>query len=166
METESYGRVYQAPWGKILRWSSAALVVLAVGMVACVSFLPAGMPDWAGPSTRLAGVAIVLGCLPFMILGYSITDDAILIKRLLWTTRLERRGLKSAEVIPHAMKKSLRTFGNGGGFSFTGWYWNKPLGSYRAFVTDLEKTVVLRFQGRTVVVSPSDPQAFVNELSA
>jgi hypothetical protein len=33
------------------------------------------------------------------------------------------------------MNKSLRACGNGGGFSFTGWYWSKSLGSYRAFVT-------------------------------
>jgi hypothetical protein len=83
---------------------------------------------------------------------------------LFWTTRLDRNGLKSAEFVPKAMNKSLRTCGNGGGFSFTGWYWSKSLGFHRAFVTDLNRTVVLRFGTRTVVVSPDDPEDFVRDL--
>jgi hypothetical protein len=64
-----------------------------------------------------------------------------------------------------AMKGSLRTCGNGGVFSFTGWYWSQSLGFYRAFVMDLNRTVVLRFGRRTVVVSPDDPAGFVAELN-
>ncbi len=46
------------------------------------------------------------------------------------------------------MRGSLRLFGNGGMFSITGLYRNRALGNYRAFVTDLKKTVVLRFMKR------------------
>jgi hypothetical protein len=159
-------KIYQAPWGRSLLVVSSLLVVLCVANVMAFSFLlpekPRGMvllAQWALP-------VIVLGCLPFMIRSYAITEDAILIRRLFWTTRLDRAGLKSAEVIPKAMHKSLRTCGNGGGFSFTGWYWSKPLGFYRAFVTDLNRTVVLRFEKRTVVVSPGEPEEFVKDLSA
>ena len=49
------------------------------------------------------------------------------------------------------MRRGIRTFGNGGGFSFTGFYYNQRLRSYRAFVTDLRRTVVLRYAARTVV---------------
>jgi serine/threonine protein kinase len=85
-------------------------------------------PGFLTPLAQWLLPVIVLCCLPFMIRGYVITEDAILIRRLFWTTRLDRGGLKSAQVIPKAMSKSLRTCGNGGGFSFIGWYWNKPLG--------------------------------------
>ncbi len=157
--------IYQAPWGKPLIVISSLLMVLCVVNVVAFRLLlpeePPGMvllAQWTLP-------VIVLCCLPFMIRGYAITEDAILIRRLFWTTRLDRAGLKSAEAIPKAMNKSLRTCGNGGGFSFTGWYWNKSLGFYRAFVTDLNRTVVLRFEKRTVVVSPDEPEEFVAELS-
>jgi hypothetical protein len=63
------------------------------------------------------------------------------------------------------MTKSLRTCGNGGAFSFTGWYWSKSLGFYRAFVTDLNRTVVLRFEKKTVVVSPGEPEDFAEALN-
>ena len=85
--------------------------------------------------------------------------------RLLWSTVLPRVGLESAQVEPDAMRGSLRTFGNGGAFSFTGFYYNKRLGSYRAFVTDPHRTVVLRYATRRVVLSPATPEDFVRDLA-
>ena len=143
---------------------SSLLVVFAIASVVGMPLIlgngPRGMvllAQWALP-------VILLCCLPFMIRSYAITDDAILIRRLFWTTRLDLAGLESAECLPRAMNKSLRTCGNGGGFSFTGWYWSKSLGFYRAYVTDLKRTVVLRFLRRTVVLSPGNPEDFVSEL--
>ena len=145
---------------------SGLLVALAVAcVIAATAMRPYITPGFLAPFAQWLLPVIVLGCLPFTIRSYAITEDAILIRRLFWTTRLDRAGLKSAEVVTKAMSKSLRTCGNGGVFSFTGWYWNKTLGKYRAFVTDLNRTVVLRFGARTVVVSPDDPEGFVNELT-
>ncbi len=156
---------YQAPWGRALAVTSAMLTILCLGITCAI-------PQWllqeAGAWLELLRwlpLLLLAGCLPFMIRGYQITGEAILIRRLGWTTRLERAGLRSAEFVPKVMRKSLRTCGNGGGFSFTGWYWSKALGPYRAFVTDLNLTVVLRFGRRTVVVSPATPEAFVAELT-
>lgn len=157
-------KTYQAPWGKSLKIVSSLLIVLCVANVVGFSFLPPAEPRVLILLAQLTLPGIVLACLPFVVRGYTITDDAILIRRLFWSTRLERRGLKSAEAVPKAMKGSLRTCGNGGGFSFTGWYWSKSLGAYRAFVTDLNRTVVLRFAKRTVVISPDDPLDFVANL--
>ena len=67
--------------------------------------------------------------------------------------------------MPRAMRKSLRTCGNGGFFSFTGFYWSKSLGAYRAYVTDLQRTVVLHYNKRTVIVSPDSPEDFIRELA-
>lgn len=159
-------KTYQAPWGRSLVVISSLLVVLSIAnVVGFGMLLPPDEPRALVLLAQWTLPVIVLACLPFMIRGYAITEDAILIRRLFWTTRLLRDGLKSAEVVPKAMSKSLRTCGNGGGFSFTGWYWSKSLGVYRAFVTDLNRTVVLRFDKRTVVVSPDEPEDFVNELT-
>jgi hypothetical protein len=157
-------KTYQAPWGKPLIVISSLLVILSIASVVVLPLRFLSVPSGLMFAAQWALPLIVLCCLPFIIRGYAITEDAILIRRLFWTTRLERAGLTSAEVVPNAMRKSLRTCGNGGGFSFTGWYWNKSLGFYRAFVTDLNLTVVQRFGKRTVVVSPGDPEGFVNEL--
>ncbi|MEK7950695.1 PH domain-containing protein [Luteolibacter soli] len=156
---------FAAPWGLTLRWSSFGLVAFAILISAATALLPRGIP--ASGAWLAAGSIplILLCCLPFVVRSYTIAGDELLIRRLLWTTRLPLAGLKSAEALPRAMSGSLRTCGNGGGFSFTGWYWSKALGSYRAFVTDLNRTVVLRFEKRTVVVSPAEPEDFVRQLA-
>lgn len=139
------------------------LICVGVSVMAAVS-----MPKGHG----LAYLAVVwlpllilLGCVPFVVRSYAIADDAVLVRRLFWDTRLDLAGLKSVEVVPGAMRGSIRTCGNGGGFSITGWYWSKRLGSYRAFVTDLNRTVVLVFAKRKIVISPEDPEEFVAALN-
>ncbi len=125
----------------------------------------------AGPHLALLRWVVIL---PLLILfgaalctirGYTITSDAILVHRLLHDTSLPRAGLESASADPEAMRGSLRTCGNGGAFSFSGFYYNKRLGSYRAFVTDPRRAVVLRYANRRVVLSPSSPEDFARELS-
>jgi Bacterial PH domain len=49
-------------------------------------------------------------------------------------------------------------------FSFTGWFYSKALGAYRAFVTDPHKAVVLHFDRRNVVLSPSAPEDFARDI--
>lgn len=156
---------YNAPWSTSLIIASVILLVFCLG---------ASLGCWLGLGTvkqldgfrwtALLPVVLLLGALPFMISGYTITRDAILVHRPLWDTKLPRADLESAAVEPDAMRRSLRTFGNGGGFSITGWYDNKRLGSYRAFVTDQHRTVVLRYPNRRVVLSPESPEAFVRAL--
>ena len=107
----------------------------------------------------IIGIAVL-----FTIRGYSITPDAIMVRRLFWNTRLPIAELQSAKFDPNATEKSIRTFGNGGLFSFSGFYHNKTLGTYRAFLTDPKQTVVLTFPKRSVVISPAQPDDFVREL--
>jgi hypothetical protein len=110
-------------------------------------------------------VLVVAGAAPFTIRGYTINENEIGVRRLFWTTRIKRDQLIRAEVMPNAMRGSLRTCGNGGAFSFTGWYWNKALRSYRAFVTHQRNTVVLWFANKTIVMSPDDPERFAEDLN-
>lgn len=62
------------------------------------------------------------------------------------------------------MQCGLRLCGNGGLFSFSGWFRNRALGVYRAFVTDPHRTVVLRYPRRPIVLSPSSPEEFVHDI--
>ncbi|MCA9572726.1 MAG: hypothetical protein KC656_33030, partial [Myxococcales bacterium] len=75
-----------------------------------------------------------------------------------------RDALVSAEHDPTAIRASIRTFGNGGLFSVSGWFANRALGAYRAYLTNTADTVVLRFRDGVVVVSPDAPRDFVAAL--
>ena len=158
-------KIYKAPWSTSLIVVSVLATLLCLVITFGVPFLPAPKHGGeAGMWLRWLPLALVFGCALFTVRSYTIAPDAILVQRLLWATRLPRAGLKSAEFVPKAMCRSLRTCGNGGFFSFTGFYWSKTLKSYRAYVMDLNKTVVLRYERRTVVVSPDSPADFVREL--
>ena len=157
---------YQAPWGRALIVLSVLTTVICLGVSAVVWWQVGGghqpgLLSWVA----LLPLILLFGCALFTIRGYAVGSDEILIHRLLWSTSLPRAGLESASVEPDAMRGSLRTFGNGGGFSFSGLYYNKRLGSYRAFVTDLRRTVVLRYATRRVVLSPESPEDFVHDLA-
>lgn len=154
-------KTYSAPWGRLLVIMTILATVVCAGIT--IGFMASGRTIMVliAPFPML----LVTICALFTIRGYTVAPDAVLIHRLLWTTHLPLAGLQSAHFDPEAMRGSLRLFGNGGLFSFTGLFRNKTLGVYRAFATDLNSTVVLRFPSRTVVVSPSAPEDFVNTIS-
>ena len=149
--------VFKAPWCTTLKVVS----FLTTAILLAVAFVPSPMP-WP---VRCLVLAIPAGALPFAIFGYEIREGSLEVRRLGWRTRIDLAGLKSARFEPSVMCGSIRTCGNGGLYSFTGWYWNKKIGSYRAYATDLRQTVVLAFESRRIVVSPDDPEAFVRALA-
>ena len=157
---------YEAPWSTSLIVMSVLTTVICLGVAAggwwslAAKHAP-GVLGWA----VLLPLVILFGTALFTIRGYSLSSDSILVHRLLWSTVLPRTGLESAEVDLEAMRGSLRTFGNGGAFSFTGFFFNKRLRSYRAYVTDPHRTVVLRYAHRRVVLSPATPEDFVAYLA-
>jgi hypothetical protein len=150
---------YAAPWSKSLVAMSSLVTIVCLAV--SISLIRSDR-SW----TAFLPLLIISGGILFTIRGYTVTPDALLVHRLFWTTRLPLSGLHSAQVEPNAMRRSIRTFGNGGLFSFTGWFRNTALGSYRAFVTDPHRAVVLHFPTRTVVVSPSAPEDFVSAIRA
>lgn len=151
---------YQAPWSTSLIVISSLTTVLCVGITVGMLWSSQEVLPWLA----LLPLTIVCGGALFTIRGYTVSADAILVHRLFWTTRLPLAGLQSAEFEPDAMRRSIRTFGNGGLFSFTGFFRNKALGTYLDFVTDPHQTVVLHFPNRTVLVSPSAPAEFVDDI--
>ncbi len=89
-----------------------------------------------------------------------------LIRRLWWNTVLPFDDIRSVQAEPLALSSSFRTCGNGGLYSFTGFYWSKQLGHFRAYVTDLNRTVIVRMKTRTAVLSPEDPEAFARTVES
>jgi hypothetical protein len=154
-------RQFKAPWSVLVwiisGWLTAmwvwTLVLLATG------FTP--------PIMMLCGLfsLIVVPSALFTIRGYTVTEDALLIRRLFWSTRLPLTGLQSVAVLPRAMRRSIRTFGNPGVFSISGTFWSQTLGTYRAYATNSKRTVVLKMAGRMMIVSPDSPEEFARALS-
>lgn len=154
---------FRAPWSKSLK----ILSVLAVALCLAIAFMPHSRATPANPPffwLRAVPIATNLISALFTIRGYGLEGGDLLVLRLLWSTRLSLEGLRAVELHAGGLRGAWRVFGNGGLFSFTGLYRSRELGLFRAYVTDPGRVVVLRFPGRTVVLSPDDAERFVGEV--
>ena len=160
-----------APWSTSLKATSFAgsAILVAVGY-AMAQAIPYGTsaPFAEGFGMLIAWVPPLVGLLAvlFVVRGYELAPGELRVIRLLWSTRVPLAGLREVRADSEAMTGSLRLFGNGGLFSFTGLFQSRTLGRYRAFVTDPKHAVVLHTASRVIVVSPADPRAFVEAARA
>jgi Bacterial PH domain len=155
---------FRAPWSSSLRITTtvAMLVLLGVLVVAALVGSRALMPMPLRVGLVALPVLIVLVTLPFMVRGYLLTDKEIEVQRLGWRTLLPLAGLVAVTGQPEGLHGSMRLFGNGGLFAMTGWYWNRRIGRFRAYVTDPARAVLLCYRdGRQVILSPHDVQHFI-----
>jgi len=144
-----------APWSTRLKVTTG--VFAAVLIVAAVA-----AAGWG--SAVVVGILVVAAA--FAIRGYSVMDGKLMIHRLGWSNKFDLSELTKVEVNPGATLGSLRTMGIGGLFGFVGHFYNEILGSYKAYATNEFNTVVLVFGSETLVVTPDDPEAFVEAVKA
>lgn len=155
---------FDAPWGTSLKLMTA-LSVSILGGVALIGLFSGPRDSWLWWLGMVAmPLLVLLGGACFAIRGYVIDNRTLLIRRPGWQVPIDLRELRSVEADPAAMRGSVRVFGNGGLFCFAGRFRNRPLGPYRAFATDPKLAVVLHFPERTVVVTPGEPERFVDEI--
>ncbi|MCP4204666.1 MAG: hypothetical protein GY769_22380 [bacterium] len=155
--------VYSAPWSRLLiglSWGASAILV----GVAFLTWRNVREPEGLGLALAALSILVIALAALFSIRAYRVDGPHLYVRRLLWETDVDLRELESVAIDPAAMQGSIRLFGNGGLFSFSGIFRSKRLGRYRAFVTDHHRAVVLRLSGRTVVVSPGEPQALVADI--
>jgi hypothetical protein len=158
-------RTYRAPWGRLLKLATGLAIAVCLGVIGIgLTVFPHTQPI-ARWTMLLAPTALLICTAPFMVRGYTITDNALIIHRLGWESRLPLEGLVSATADPEAMKHSIRVWGNGGLFAFCGVFRNHKLGNYRAYATDSARSVVLTFKDRIVIVTPDAPAKFAGEIT-
>jgi len=156
---------FEAPWGRTLKLVSALAVAVCFGITASLgpvisSAGPASIHFWGG---LLPVIILALAAL-FTVRGYRICGDSLQVERLFWRTCVRLEGLEEAHPTRVALNRSVRLFGNSGLFGFTGLFRHPELGVFRAFVTDWEHALVLRWPDRLLVVSPDEPEAFMDAL--
>ena len=161
---------FAAPVGRRVRLvTGSCLLVVGILAVIAVAFIVGGV----GPVQRswpatLAPVIAAAVMVPIMlysrVLGYRLTEHELQVLRIRRVNRFAFDGLQGVEVDPKATAWSIKTFGNDGLGAMVGRFRNRKLGAYRAFVTDLGRTVVLRWPGCCLVVSPDRPEEFAAEV--
>lgn len=160
-------KIYGAPWGIRVKLITGMVGGIAI-IMGCV--LPFVLKKEAAPLfvsflPSIAVTAVFGGTALFVVRRFELTDQEIHVQRSVWKDTINLSGLRSATADATACKGAFKTFGNDGLFAMHGRFYSKKLGKFRAFVTDRANAVILKFDDRTIVISPENPRSFVNELN-
>jgi hypothetical protein len=153
---------FGAPWSRSLKTASTVSTLL-LALMALAGLFWGGSPQiWPARALMIALplAGLLVGCLG-IVSGYALSINALQVRRPFSSTAFALDDLQSVSGDPEAFKGALRLFGNGGLFSFTGYFWTRKLGFFRAFATDPARAVVLKFARRTIVITPDDPLHFI-----
>ena len=150
---------YKASWSTrlILTTLITTLILFGIPLFEYMQKASVDAIIWIAPAIWLISVL-------FIVRGYRIDNNYLVINRLLWDTKIDLSALKKAEYNPMAVRSSIRTFGNGGLFSFSGLFKNSTLGNYRQYSTNHKNTVILYLAAKTIVITPDNPENFVSTI--
>ncbi|GAA0725098.1 PH domain-containing protein [Dokdonella soli] len=108
-------------------------------------------------------LAILVTTFLFAVRGYEVAASGVYVARPIGPKRIAAR-ITDIAADDSALEGAIRTFGNGGLFSFNGWFRLRKYGSCRLWVTDLDCLVVMRGDSGCVVVSPAQRERFVTTV--
>jgi hypothetical protein len=140
------------------------LLVVAVGYGGSRNVPPSGAAHVVGVFVVVSIPIMLAASVLFIVTGFAVDHRSLYVRRMLWSTRIELARVRQIWRDPDAIKGSIRIFGNGGLYSFSGIYRSKRLGKYRLFATDPGRAVVMVHDAGTVVITPADPEAFLEHV--
>ncbi len=157
-------RDFSAPWGNLLKVISSLVTLVLIGIYGSMAFT--GRYSSITTAVLFAAIPLLIlgSCLLFSVRGYRIEGNHLRIRRMFWFTDIDITKLTSVVLDPKAMTGSIRTLGNGGLYSFSGRFRSAKLGSFRAYVTDFKNCVIVKTTGETIVISPDNPEMFIEIL--
>jgi hypothetical protein len=109
-------------------------------------------------------VAVVLIFFAGKVRRYRLAGGELRVEFLFRTVRFPLAGLVGATVDREAMRGAWKLYGNDGLGAVSGRYRSKRLGPFRAYLTDVEHAVVLRWSAGCVVISPQQHSYFVEAV--
>jgi len=159
---------FSAPWCTSVK-SITTLVSIVLGYALFDSFSRhspfSAFALLTGAGLPLGLLAISLAC---MVTGYSLDEEGIVIRRLLWSRRIRRQDILSV-ASPAAVRRrgTLGLFGIWGFCGTTGLAYSGALGLHFVAASAYENRVVItRQRGWPVVISPKDREAFTQAFEA
>ena len=138
-------------------------VFLVLGFFLVLAVSTHEKPMWGAAALVALVIAISWQMRPAR---YEVSDEAVRIVRA-WPFKsiaIPKAEIKDVRPVK-LTAKTLRTCGVGGLFGSGGWFWNRELGRFFVAITNGRKLVLIANGGK-FVISPDDPDRFVQELKS
>jgi hypothetical protein len=155
---------FPAPWSSTLK--NFLMVGAGVVVVANWTFTAEDITGIVG-LICLAVPLLIVFIAVFCVVGrYEITKDKLIVHRFGWKTEFDLADLKSAKYDQKAMEGATRSLTGEGNWLVVAAenFKSERLGDFKAYVTEPALSVALRFKHGNVVVSPEDPDQFVQTI--
>ena len=165
--------MYKASLGKSVKISSiiGTVLLLSIVLVFLVVFIFKLIKDNFEKEDIMLPifVLVILAILNYSygerILGYDVTTEGVKIVKGNNTELIRKDRIIEVKLIDKSdLKFSVRTFGVGGVFSYSGTFSNKKLGSMTWYLTRKDSLVMLVTKMDKIVLSPDNCQEFYNEV--
>ena len=166
-------KVFSASWDRAMWILNSILVILLGGIT--ITLLIAGL--YGMRENMCCGIIVLAASsLPALILiicaafaprQYQITSDSILVRRLFAKdVKIPLSEVYSIEPADYkyVFKKSIRVMGSGGGFGIYGDFTSPSLNDFKAYMTRRDKLVLIRTTNKPFVLTPDDPEGFIEAV--
>jgi hypothetical protein len=160
---------FSSPWGARVRILTSVVAVIFLSLSMLIGFNPeVSQSDEWGMRFLPVLIFLVMNLVmaPFLVLGYEVSAGEISIRRLGWVKRIPLTGISSVTCDPLGLRGATKIIGNDGYLAMIGWFKSKKMGFFRAFVTDGSRVVILKWPDKTILISPDDPETFIQSLEA
>ncbi len=159
--------IYKASLDKLAKITSIAVTLLFAFLAIFLFPILQQESFWVTVLTIVLLVATYAISLGYSPRAYQITEDMLVINRLFYNARYERRKIEKVEMLSNEqMGLAIRTFGVGGLFGYFGYFASKNQGSMLWYATQREKFVMIHLEGnKKIVLTPDDPIGFVSDLT-
>jgi hypothetical protein len=153
------------PLARIVNLTVVSVLGLALAGLVALSLLQPPRVPWQAPLLFTATLPLYLASWYWnRILAYQLVDGELRVLLPHACRRIPLAGLRSAAPDASALQGAWKLLGRKEPGAVTGRFYSRKLGRFDAYVTDPAQAVVLRWDGRCVVVSPARPSRLLEAI--
>lgn len=141
-------------------WATTTIVtalLFCVSAMACV--LAGGVWGWL-VAVVFIGIGVV--CASMAPVKVRITSNGITLFKIIGSKRFPYSAIQDISLIDLGAGVNVRLFGSGGFFGYTGWFYNKRIGRYMAYIGSMPRTVLITLDNdKKYIISCRQPDRMV-----
>jgi hypothetical protein len=160
---------YKASYDNLTKIVTIGVTILfAFICYAPIIFIKNGSEDQSPIFTVVALISAYFISYGFSTKDYQLTQDEVIIHRLLGNVKFKRSEISSVEIVEkEQMGWLIRTFGVGGLFGYWGRFSSSKLGSMTWYATRKNKIVLItKINNKKIVITPDETEQFISDFNS